>query len=201
MKASAHGTETSGCGYCEEWTIVFKRKTENASPSSVVVYLKRKVNQIKTNHPPNSWFKVNGPSNPIYVALSLNKCNLNIQTKTCHTFSCSSKNVESWHSFTIRYGVENVNSSCALTSRLPTSHSTLHSRCLTVCTVPDTLLLSLPLSFHHHFLSHATHCECILSGTLQSFKIKAEVNLVQTLTLLSLRKDTGMHGHYRLPEH
>lgn len=26
---------------------------------------------------------------------------------------------------------------------------------LTVCRVPDTLLLSLHLLFHHHFLSHA----------------------------------------------
>lgn len=154
-------------------------------------------NKTKTNHPPNSRFKIDGLSNPISCSKSY-KCNLNIPKNMLHMF-CSSKNVESWHSFTIRYRVENVNSNCALTSRVPTSHSTLHSCCLTVCTVPDTLLLSLPLSFHHHFLSHATHSACMFSGALQSFEIKAEVNLVLTLNLL--HEDTGMHGHYRLPEH
>lgn len=34
--------------------------------------------------------------------------------------------------------------------------------CLTLSTVPDRLLLSVPLSFHHHFLSHAKHYGCVL---------------------------------------
>lgn len=39
-------------------------------------------------------------------------------------------------------------------------------QCLTVCNVPDTLLLSLPLLFHHHFLSHTLHIMCVCACSL-----------------------------------